>query len=42
VGIYAEALGEVRRKGWMFRALAFCINASHFAQIIIGASLTAL
>jgi hypothetical protein len=42
VGIYGEALGEARRKGWLFRALAFCINASHFAQIVIGASLTAL
>jgi hypothetical protein len=42
VGIYGEALGEARRKGWLFRALAFCINASHFAQIVIGAGLTAL
>ncbi|KAK4032548.1 hypothetical protein C8A01DRAFT_50682 [Parachaetomium inaequale] len=42
VGIYAAALSEVRRKKWMYHILSFVINASHFAQIIIGASLTAL
>jgi hypothetical protein len=42
VGIYSAALSEVRRKKWMFHLLSFVINASHFTQIIIGASLTAL
>jgi hypothetical protein len=42
VGIYRSALTEVRRKQWMYWSLSVLINASHFAQIIIGASLTAL
>jgi hypothetical protein len=42
VGIYRSALTEVRRKQWMYWSLSILINASHFAQIIIGASLTAL
>ncbi len=42
VGIYAVALGEVRRKKFMYHFLSFMINAGHVAQIIIGASLTAL
>ncbi|KAK4125983.1 hypothetical protein N657DRAFT_654459 [Parathielavia appendiculata] len=42
VGIYRSALTEVRRKKVAYRFLSFLINASHFAQIIIGASLTAL
>lgn len=41
-GIYAMALAEVRRKKWMYHLLALLINVCHVAQIIIGASLTAL
>lgn len=41
-GIYATALAEVRRKKWMYHVLACLINVCHLAQIIIGASLTAL
>ncbi len=42
VGIYAVALGEVRRKKVMYHVLSAVINASHVMQIVIGASLTAL
>jgi hypothetical protein len=42
VGIYAAALGAVRRKTWSYHFLSWLINACHFVQIIIGASLTAL
>ncbi|AEO66622.1 uncharacterized protein THITE_2046074 [Thermothielavioides terrestris NRRL 8126] len=41
-GIYAAAAREVRRKAVQYHLLSLLINASHFAQIIIGASLTAL
>ncbi|KAK4146077.1 uncharacterized protein C8A04DRAFT_10084 [Dichotomopilus funicola] len=41
-GIYAAAVREVQRKRIAYHLLSVLINASHFAQIIIGASLTAL
>ncbi|KAK4110227.1 hypothetical protein N656DRAFT_714092 [Canariomyces notabilis] len=42
VGIYAAALRAQRRKKLMYRLIGFLIYVCHFAQIIIGASLTAL
>jgi hypothetical protein len=42
VGIYAAALREVWRKKLAYHLLSLLLNACHFAQIIIGASLTAL
>ncbi|GAB1319171.1 hypothetical protein MFIFM68171_09381 [Madurella fahalii] len=42
VGIYAAALKAERRKKLMYRLISILVNGCHFAQIIIGASLTAL
>ncbi|KAK4154985.1 hypothetical protein C8A00DRAFT_13942 [Chaetomidium leptoderma] len=42
VGLYRSVLGAVRNKMVVYHLLSLLINACHFAQIIIGASLTAL
>lgn len=42
MGIYAAALQGERRKKLMYRLMSVLVNFCHFAQIIIGASLTAL
>lgn len=42
VGIYAAALKAQRRKKLHYSLISILIYFSHFAQIIIGASLTAL
>jgi hypothetical protein len=42
MGIYAAALKAERNKKLMYHLTSVLINACHFSQIIIGASLTAL
>lgn len=41
-GIYLCVLQEQRRRKWQHFALSSLLNLSHFAQIVIGATLTAL
>lgn len=41
-GIYRSALDEQRKRSWQHFAISWSLNLVHFAQVVIGATLTAL
>lgn len=41
-GLYKSVIEEKRRRQWQHTAMSWCLNIVHFAQIVIGATLTAL
>lgn len=42
IGMYKSVIEERRRRQWQHTAMSWCLNIVHFAQIVIGATLTAL
>lgn len=42
VGMYKSVIEEKRRRQWQHAAMSWCLNIVHFAQVVIGATLTAL
>ncbi|KAJ4415766.1 hypothetical protein N0V82_007128 [Gnomoniopsis sp. IMI 355080] len=42
VGMYKSVIEERRRRQWQHAAMSWCLNIVHFAQVVIGATLTAL
>lgn len=41
-GIYRSVLEEQRKRSWQHFAISWALNIVHFAQVVIGATLTAL
>ncbi|KUI61657.1 hypothetical protein VP1G_08818 [Cytospora mali] len=42
MGIYRSVLDEQRKRAWQHFAISWALNIVHFAQVVIGATLTAL
>lgn len=42
MGIYRSVLEEQRKRAWQHFAISWALNIVHFAQVVIGATLTAL
>lgn len=42
MGIYRSVLEEQRKRAWQHFAISWALNIMHFAQVVIGATLTAL